>query len=65
MPLDIAVIGAGTAGLCSAKHSLALGFNVTIYEQNDQIGGIWCYTDKTGNDQYGINVDTAMYKGLR
>lgn len=65
MPLNVAVIGAGTAGLCSAKHSIAHDFNVTIYEQNDQIGGIWWYTDKTGKNEYGVNIHTAMYQGLR
>lgn len=64
MPSNVAVIGAGTAGLCSAKHSIAHGFNVTIYEQNDQIGGIWWYTDKTEKNEYGVNIHTAMYQGL-
>lgn len=62
---NIAVIGAGISGLCAAKHAKQLGFNVTIYEQNEWLGGIWHYTDKTGTDEYGINVHTAMYKGLR
>lgn len=63
--INVAVIGAGTSGLCSAKYSIAQGFNVTIYEQSDELGGIWYYTDKTGKDQYGIDIHTAMYKGLR
>lgn len=63
--LNVAVIGAGTSGLCAAKHSIDEGFNVTIYEQGEQFGGIWWYTDKTGKDEYGVNVHTAMYKGLR
>lgn len=65
MTLNVAVIGAGTAGLCSAKRSIEYGFNVTIYEQNDEIGGIWCYTDETGKNKYGVNIHTAMYQGLR
>lgn len=63
--LNVAVIGAGTSGLCSAKYSLQHGYNVTIYEQSEELGGIWYYTDKTGKDQYGIDIHTAMYKGLR
>lgn len=63
--LNIAVIGAGTSGLCAAKHAKQLGFDVTVYEQNEVLGGIWHYTDKIGKDEYGIGVHTAMYKGLR
>lgn len=63
--LNVAVIGAGTSGLVSAKYALAQGYNVTIYEQTEQFGGIWWYTDKTGKDQYGLNVHSAMYQGLR
>lgn len=62
---NVVVIGAGTSGLCSAKYSIAQGFNVTIYEQSEELGGIWYYTDKIGKDEYGVNIHTAMYKGLR
>lgn len=63
--LNVAVIGAGTSGLCAAKYAKEAGFDVTIYEQNEWLGGIWWYTDLTGKDKYGINVHTAMYKELR
>lgn len=63
--LNIAIIGAGPGGLFSAKHSLAHGHRVTVYEQSDAIGGVWVYTNQTGENQYGLNIHTAMYKGLR
>jgi len=63
--LNVAVIGAGTSGLCAAKHCLEQGFKVTVYEQTEAIGGIWWYTDKTGKDEYGLNIHSAMYKSLR
>lgn len=63
-PLNVAVIGGGTSGLVSAKYALAQGYNVTVYEQSEQFGGIWWYTDKTGKTNYG-NVHSAMYQGLR
>lgn len=63
-PLNAAVIGAGTSGLVSAKYALAQGYNVTVYEQTEQFGGIWWYTDKTGKTNYG-HVHSAMYQGLR
>lgn len=63
--LNVAIIGAGASGLCSAKHCLDHGYNVTIYEQSEQIGGIWYYTDETGRDKYGAKIHTAMYTNLR
>ncbi|XP_031629911.1 senecionine N-oxygenase-like isoform X1 [Contarinia nasturtii] len=63
--LNIAVIGAGAAGLASAKNALEQGHNVVIYEKTKALGGIWWYTDETGKDEYGINIHTAMYQGLR
>lgn len=63
--LNIAIIGAGPGGLFSAKHSLAHGHRVTVYEQCDEIGGTWIYTNETGKNKYGLNIHTAMYKGLR
>lgn len=63
--LNIAIIGAGPAGLFSAKHSLAYGHHITVYEQNEQLGGVWAYTNKTGKNRFGLNIHSAMYEGLR
>ncbi|XP_031636053.1 dimethylaniline monooxygenase [N-oxide-forming] 3-like, partial [Contarinia nasturtii] len=63
--LNIAVVGAGAAGLCSAKHCLAEGHEVTVYEQSEEIGGVWYYTDEIGKDKYGVPIHTSMYQGLR
>lgn len=63
--LDIAVIGAGAAGIVSAKNAHKDGHNVTVYEQTGEIGGIWVYTDEVGKDQYGVPIHTPMYQGLR
>lgn len=62
---NVAIIGAGTSGLVSAKYSLAQGYDVTIFEQNPQLGGIWWYTDETGVNQYGIEIHSPMYQKLR
>lgn len=53
------------AGLVSAKHSVAQGHEVTVYEQGEELGGVWVYTDQIGQNKYGVNIHTAMYKGLR
>lgn len=66
MPVfNLAVIGGGQAGLCSAKRALEEGFKVTIYEQNGHLGGTWHYTEKTGKDEYGVNINSSMYQGLK
>lgn len=62
---NIAIIGAGPAGLLSAKESLQKGFNITVYERNETLGGVWRYTDEIGKDKYGLDIHSAMYKNLR
>ncbi|WP_051950902.1 flavin-containing monooxygenase [Actinacidiphila yeochonensis] len=39
--MEIAVIGAGPAGLTSAKQALERGHQVVVYEREDDLGGIW------------------------
>lgn len=39
--MDIAVIGAGPAGLTSAKQALERGHQVVVHEREDDLGGIW------------------------
>lgn len=61
----VAVIGAGMAGICAAKHVIANGFDVTVFEQSNAVGGTWVYTDNIGRDSYGLDVHSSMYKGLQ
>lgn len=61
----VCVIGAGTAGLCAAKHSITAGLSVTIFEQANSVGGTWVYTENIGHDEFGLPVHTSMYKDLR
>jgi NADPH-dependent glutamate synthase beta subunit-like oxidoreductase len=37
---QVAIIGAGASGLCSAKYLLQAGFDVTLFEIGSQIGGM-------------------------
>ena len=39
--------GAGASGLISAKCLLDEGFEVTVYEQEPHLGGLWRYGDST------------------
>lgn len=60
----VLVIGAGVAGICAAKNAVEKGFAVTVFEQTDNVGGLWNYTDQTGVDENGVSTN-YMYKDLR
>ena len=47
-PRNVAVIGAGAAGLCAAKHLLGKGMAVTVFEVGTRIGGLWVYENDNG-----------------
>ena len=38
---SLAIIGAGPSGLVAAKYSLQQGYNVTIFEKQSDVGGVW------------------------
>ena len=44
----IAVIGAGAAGLCTAKHLKERGHSVVVFELGSRIGGLWVYENDNG-----------------
>jgi len=37
----VAIVGAGPSGLATAKHALGSGFEVTVFEASDDLGGQW------------------------
>ncbi|XP_017124354.1 senecionine N-oxygenase [Drosophila elegans] len=62
--ISVCIIGAGTAGICCARHSIENGFQTTVFELSDRIGGTWVYNEATGVVN-GIDVHSSMYKNLR
>lgn len=60
----VCVIGASVAGLCSIKYGIQNDCEVVAFEQNDQIGGLWVYTEDTGS-KYGVDMQTSLYKNLQ
>ena len=62
---SVCVIGAGPSGLCALRHLKDKFSKVVAFEQGDQLGGLWVYTDKTGEDDDGVLVHSSMYKNLR
>ncbi|KAK3913651.1 Flavin-containing monooxygenase FMO GS-OX1 [Frankliniella fusca] len=64
-PRRVAVIGAGAAGLCAARHLSAAGVPCTVFEQTGHVGGTWVYNERVGLDQFGLPVHSSMYRNLR
>lgn len=62
--MKLCVIGAGAAGLCAIKRALEYDCEVTVFEQSDNVGGLWNFSDEVGTDKHGIAVHSSMYKGL-
>ncbi len=55
----IAIIGAGPSGLVAAKHALEAGFDVTIFEASDDLGGQW-YTSAAHSGIWpGMRTNTS------
>ncbi|XP_060107432.1 uncharacterized protein LOC132580557 [Heteronotia binoei] len=66
--LRVAVIGAGAAGLCAARHILTYSdafLPPVVFEASDQLGGTWVYTEETGEDSEGWPIHSSMYHDLR
>ena len=53
--MQVCVIGAGAAGLTTAKHLLAEGFEVEVLEQRDGLGGLWYF----GKKSVGVSAKTT------
>lgn len=54
----VAIIGAGITGISSASHLLGHGFEVTIFDDSDKVGGIWAKVNKTS----GLQISSLMYR---
>ncbi|KAK3082842.1 hypothetical protein FSP39_006824 [Pinctada imbricata] len=65
--IRVCVIGAGPAGCCALRHLTAESdkFEAVSYERNIVPGGVWAYTDRTGKDETGLPVHSAMYDKLK
>lgn len=43
----VAVIGAGAAGLAAARQLRLEGLEPVLFEQAEEEGGVWVYSDRT------------------
>ncbi len=62
--MNVAVIGAGAAGLATAHELLAAGHRVAVFEQSRQVGGLWAYTDATEDDPLGLRPSRRIHSSL-
>lgn len=54
----VAVIGAGVTGISTASQLISHGFEVTIFDDNDKIGGIWTHVNSTS----GLQINSILYR---
>lgn len=69
-PLKVALIGAGVAGLTTARELKSEGHQVVVYEKADQIGGMWVYNPEVEADPLGLDptrkiVHSSLYHSLK
>ena len=70
MTKRICIIGAGPSGLAQLRAFQSAKANgedipeIVCYEKQDDWGGLWNYTWRTGVDQYGEPVHGSMYRYL-
>lgn len=66
--LRVAVIGAGAAGLCVARHILShlkVFTPPVLFELSEKVGGTWCYDERVGRCDNGRRIHSSMYRDLR
>ena len=54
----VAVIGAGITGISTAAHLRSHGFEVTIFDESPDIGGIWRRVNSTSN----LQINSLFYR---
>ena len=54
----IGIIGAGVAGLATAKTLSAAGHDCTIFERGERLGGVWA----DGYSNFGVQVQKELYQ---
>ncbi len=57
----VAIIGAGVGGLVSARMLIAEGFDVTLFESHDDLGGQWNYKNVNSGVWPTMRTNTADF----
>jgi cation diffusion facilitator CzcD-associated flavoprotein CzcO len=66
----VGIIGAGAAGLVTAKELIREGHKVVVFEQAMHVGGLWVYDHEVDSDLLGMEPDrkrahSSVYASLR
>ncbi|ESQ29139.1 hypothetical protein EUTSA_v10023450mg [Eutrema salsugineum] len=66
----VAVIGAGAAGLVTARELRREGHTVVVFDREKHVGGLWIYSPKAESDPLGLDptrpiVHSSVYESLR
>ncbi|MEH6556626.1 MAG: FAD-dependent oxidoreductase [Oceanicoccus sp.] len=62
--MRIAVIGAGAAGLVTARELSRGGHDVTVFEQSKRVGGVWVFEPVPEDDPMGLNPSKAVFSSI-
>jgi dimethylaniline monooxygenase (N-oxide forming) len=54
----VGIIGAGVAGLATARTLLGAGFGCTVFERAARLGGVWA----DGYSNFGVQVQKELYE---
>src|SRR3954447_20259236 len=55
----LAIIGAGPGGLATAAYGIEAGFDVTVFEASDRLGGQWYTTARHSGVWPGMHHNTS------
>ncbi len=55
---SVGIVGAGVAGLVTAKTLLAQGLSCTLFERESTLGGVWA----DGYSNFGVQVQKDLYE---
>lgn len=54
----VGIIGAGVSGIATAKTLIREGFECTVFERRDELGGVWA----DGYLNFGVQVQKELYE---
>lgn len=59
MEKTLGIVGSGVSGLCAGKYGQAAGFKISIFEKNEDVGGLW--ENKSGYTWDSLRTNNSKY----